>query len=428
MKARGLWAALGAAVFLTAGAGVALATGAIGSDTGNNVIVACAKNVNGQLRVVNDPSQCLASEHQVSLQAPLPQGPQNVSVDCTAGQSIQDAIDNAPVNLPLQIGIQGTCTEAVTINRDGVSLNAQSPGDGIRAPGPNYTPLTLNGATHVNLGQLTLTGGQNGLQAFDGASFSAFGLDVSGAGAGVTIGNGSTGSLNNVTIEHSGQVGLGLGDGASVQVFGGTISDSGIDGVQLDGGHAQLNNLDVTRSGFQGVAVGIGSTAELNNTTVEYSTATGVHAFIGGSVGIGNGSLIQYNGQGGVVAHAGAVNLAGADIANNRGAGVSTFDGGRVNMQNGTIIENNTGDGVTIFGGGAVSMQGPNFIRNNAGDGVHVRDTSIALFGDLPSANQIVGNGGWGVVCDGPPAVAQMTGPPGNVSGNGAGQVNCPSS
>jgi hypothetical protein len=427
MRVKGLWLALCAAVIAATGTGVAFATGAIGSDTGN-VIVACAKNLNGQLRVVNDPSECLASEHQVSLQAPLPQGEQKLAVDCAAGESIQQAIDSAPVNLPLLIAINGTCTEAVTIGRDNVTLVAVSPGDGIQSPGPNVAPLSLNGATHISLGQLTLTGGQNGLQAFNGASFGAFGLHVTGATSGILIGNGSIGSLNELTIDHSSQDGLSLGDGGSVQVSGGTISDSGVDGVQLDGAHAQLTDVDVTRSGFQGVEVSTGSTAELNNTTVEYSTSTGVIAFIGGSVSIGNGSQIQHNGQGGVIANAGAVTLAGADIANNRGGGVSTFDGGHVNMQNDTIIENNTGDGVTVSGGSAASIQGQNFIRNNTGDGVHVRDTSIALFGILTGPNQIVGNGGWGIFCDvGPPAVAQMSGTPGNVSGNGPGQVNCPS-
>jgi hypothetical protein len=424
LRRRGVRVALVALLMTVGGAGVAYATGAIATGSGDP-IVGCAKNTNGQLRIVGDSSQCLPSEHSVLFQAPLAQGPQNVFVDCTAGQSINQAMQDASPNTPLTIVIRGTCTEAVIIDRDEVSLQAQSPGDGIQAPGPNDSPLSLNGATHVNLGQLTLTGGRNGLGAFDGASFSASNLHVSGAATGVMIGGGSSGNLNQSTIESSTQDGLAVHNGGSVQMNSGTIRQSGGDGVSLDGGHASLGGVLVTHSGFQGVSARNGSSADLGNTTVEYSTRTGVHAFNGGSISI-NGGLIQFNGQVGVIAHSGSVNLQGAVVANNQGAGAGTFAGGRLNVQGGTVIENNQGDGLQFFGGGAGSVQGQNFIRGNSRNGIHVRDTSIALFDSPSGTNQIVDNGGWGLFCDGPPAVAQTTGQPGTLSGNGGGTSNCP--
>jgi hypothetical protein len=425
LSRRGVRIALVALFMTVGGAGVAYATGAISTGS-DDPIVGCAKDTNGQLRIVDDASQCLASEHSVAFQAPVAHGPQNLLVDCTAGESINQAIENARQSEPVTIAIKGTCTEAVIIDRDGVSLQAQSPGDGIRAPSSNDSALSLNGATHVNLGQLTLTGGRNGLGAFDGASFSAFNLHVTGATTGVMIGGGSSGDLNQATIENSAQDGLGVNNGGSVQMNGGTITDSGGDGVSLDGGHASLGGVTVTRSGFQGVSARDGSTASLGNTTVEHSVRTGVHAFNGGSISIANGSLIQFNGQVGVIAHSASVNLQGAHVANNEGAGVGTFAGGRLNIQGGTVIENNHGDGVQLFGGGAGSLQGPNVIRGNSGNGIHVRDTSIAIF-DFPSGtNQIVDNGGWGLFCDGPPAVAQASGVPGTLSPNSGGTSNCP--
>ena len=89
---RGLWLVVVAAAIVALGAGVAYATGAIASGSGE-VIVGCAKNANGQLRVVNDVSQCLPSEHAVTFAAPQPPpGPQAVLVDCAAGQTVGEAL------------------------------------------------------------------------------------------------------------------------------------------------------------------------------------------------------------------------------------------------------------------------------------------------------------------------------------------------
>ena len=251
LRQRGVRMALAALLIAGGGAGVAYATVAIATGSGD-VIVGCAKNNNGQLRIVGDVSQCLPSEHPVAFQAPTPSSePQSVLVDCAAGQSINAALASVPVSVPLTVNIQGTCTEAVNISRDEVTLQAVSAGDGIQAPSADAAALVLKGASHVNLGQLTLTGGRTGLAAFKGASFSAFNLHVSGAGTGVMVNASSSGNFNQPLIEHSVQDGLAVGSGGSAQFFGGTISNSGGDGVSLSGGHVELGNTDVTGSGFQ---------------------------------------------------------------------------------------------------------------------------------------------------------------------------------
>src|SRR5438876_9954265 len=103
---RGLLVAAAIAVTCTAG-GVAYATNAITSASGDT-IVGCANNENGQLRIVNDASQCKANEHVVTFAAP--QGPKTVTVDCTAGQSINQVLaDNADSDAPLTIDVKGTC-------------------------------------------------------------------------------------------------------------------------------------------------------------------------------------------------------------------------------------------------------------------------------------------------------------------------------
>jgi hypothetical protein len=64
-------------------------------------------------------------------------------------------------------------------------------------------------------------------------------------------------------------------------------------------------------------------------------------------------------------------------------------------------------------------------VRNNSGDGVHLSDTSVAEVGD--GTNQITGNGGHGIACDGPPSVAVIRGNPGTVSGSASPQIVCQS-
>ena len=64
-------------------------------------------------------------------------------------------------------------------------------------------------------------------------------------------------------------------------------------------------------------------------------------------------------------------------------------------------------------------------IKNNTGNGVHLAGTASGGFNQM---NTITGNSQWGIFCDGPPAVAQIQTPPAidDISGNSAGQINCP--
>src|SRR5258708_7854850 len=129
-----------AAATVAAGAGVAYATGVIASGQ-TATIVGCAKNQNGQLRIVSRPSQCLTSERAVSFAAPGPApGPVSVAVDCAAGQTVQQAIDTADPTQPLRVTITGTCTESVALFRDNVTLQAAASGGGIAAPSEGGDP------------------------------------------------------------------------------------------------------------------------------------------------------------------------------------------------------------------------------------------------------------------------------------------------
>ncbi len=421
LLSRTLWIVVAALVIAGAGVGVAGAVIAVTAGSGD-VVIGCALNSNGDLRIVSAASQCKPKEHVVELAGP--QIPQTRQVDCSTGGNIQEAIDSVPVQLPLTVDITGTCTEAVRFSRDNVTLRAASPGAGLAAPAPGDSTLWLEGARHVSLEGLTLSGGGSGINAVNGASFSASGLHVTDAFDGVAAFGSSYGLLDGVTIENSGSSGLNVGSGSSISASSTTISNSQSYGVVTASGHVDLHNSTVTNSRGQGVDAEFSGSVQLYATTVEHSGQTGVIAFWGGSIFAEDGSVIEYNSNGGVGAHGGAVDIANSRVAHNEG-GASTYAGGRLGLSGSTVVENNIGDGVTVAGGGVAGIGDQTIIRGNTGNGVSIADVSMADFGTVNGV-QITGNGGWGVYCQSSPAVALITGNPSAVSGNTAGEDNCP--
>jgi parallel beta helix pectate lyase-like protein len=236
----------------------------------------------------------------------------------------------------------------------------------------------------------------------------------------VLVANASAGFLNNATIDSASQ-GLGVSGGA-LGVNGGTIENSRVGVYANAGGSLQLDGgVLITGSSFMGVSADHGGSVNLQNATVQNSGNTGVMAFSGGSAFIGSNGLVQNNRFGGVDANAGTADVEGHVTGN--GCGVCAENGGRLTIQNGALVDGN-GTGVQLGVGASFAMQQAT-IRNNTNDGVHLQGTASGMFNDN---NTITGNGGWGIFCDGPPAVAQIQAPQGvgNVSGNSAGQIDCP--
>jgi hypothetical protein len=424
MRRKRLWMTLVGCAVAAGGGGVAYATGAIGGSP--DAIVGCAKNVNGQLRIVNDASECLTSEHAVAFAAPqAPSGPQSVLVDCAAGQTVQQALEDTMSASSVDIAIKGTCTEAVHIGRDDVSLHGVSPGDGLQAPSPNATVLQLGPVRRINLFQLSISGGMNGLSAGPGATFNANNLTVTGSSnIGVLVANASAGFLNNSTIDGAGD-GIAASSAGAIAVNGGTIKNCRDNAVHAsNGGHVQLGGgVVVTDTGFHGVVAQTGGSVEVQQATVQNSAGTGVFAFQGGSVHVRQDAVIKNNRFGGVGANAGSAEVDGY-VTGNGGCGVCGYNGGHLTVQDGARIDANHGDGIQAGVGSTVAVQRA-AVTNNEYAGIHLQGTSSAGF---DPNNTITGNGSWGILCDGPPAVAQIQDPQGvgTIGANGAGSIRCP--
>jgi hypothetical protein len=427
LRRSGVRIALAAFVIIGGSAGVAYATGAIASGS-DAVIVGCAKNDNGQLRLVNDPSQCLPSERAVAFQAPLSTpGPQSVVVDCAAGQTVTQALAQTADAPSVDITIKGTCTESVRIARDDVTLRGAATGDGLQAPSSSAGVLTIDAGRHIRLGQLKLAGGRWGLSVLNGASVNGFNVEVDGAtDQDVTVNAGTSLSLNNATIAGGGE-GVSAQFGGSVVINGGTISGTQSFGVHAheDGSIMLAGGAVVTDTAFHAVVAQTGGSVLLQQATVQNSAGTGVFAFQGGSVFVTRDALVRNNKFGGVGANAGVAEIDG-HVTGNGGCGVCGFNGGHITVQDGALIDANHGDGVQAGVGSTLAVQKAT-IKDNTNAGIHLQGTASAGFnGD----NTITGNGWWGIFCDGPPAVAQIQAPQGvgTVSGNAAGQINCPTS
>lgn len=426
LRLRGFRLALAALVAVAGtSAGIAYATGAIATGTAT-AIVGCAKNDNGQLRIVDSAAQCLPSEHVVNLAAPqAPPGPAAVVVDCAAGQTVGQALADNATATSLDITIKGTCTESVNVNRDDVSLHGAAAGDGLQAPSSGATVLQIASARQVRLSQLTVTGGGNGISIGGAALVFGDGVVLKDAAySGMIVANSSTAFMNNLTVDHSHES-LSVGGGGSLGVNGGTI-ENGVIGANVNGGGTLFlgGGVVVTGMSFIGVHAAHGGSATLQDATVQQNAQAGVAAFQGGTVFVTNRALVRANGNFGVSANAATADVEG-HVTGNGGCGVCGYNGGHITVQNGALIDGNHGDGAQIGVGSSLATQHAT-IKDNGGNGISLQGTSTAAFGN--GSNTITGNGGWGVFCEGPPAVAQIQAPQpsDDISGNAAGQISCP--
>jgi hypothetical protein len=395
-------------------AGVAYATGAIGSGA-PHAIVGCAKNQNGQLRIVIDAAQCLASEHSVTFAAPQPPvGPTVLTVDCSAGQSLQQAINTADPVEPLSITVKGTCTEAVALFRDHVTLVAAASGGGIQAPSGGEDPALVVGGRDVTLQALELAapGGQS-LVAAEGAVVQTQDLRVTGA---VGVGQSSSLGLVNATVADCG--GVQADTGGSIFVDGGSITGCGV--KALNGGSIRLTDgVSVMHARFVGADAGNGGSIAIDGATLSGNGNVGVLAENGGTAMIDSGTISGNTSAGVNAVNGGSIGIVDAQISGN-GKG-ATAEGGHLDIESGAVIEHNIGAGVRLIGASSLHIGGGAVVQNNGGDGISLSDTSVAtLLGATVS-----GNARHGIECDGPPSVAVFRGPSDGVTGNTQSDVAC---
>jgi hypothetical protein len=260
-------------------------------------------------------------------------GPWETTVDCGAGERLQDVLDEASTRVgPVIITVEGMCSEEVVIRRDDVSLiGGSSPESGIQDPSDpsgNHVPLILEGAQRVYLVNIKLIDGEVGLQARTGASFTAFNLQVAGASrAGIEVIQNASGEIWTLTVndlpDHS--YGVWVWSGGVLGVANGTISDETVGNGTIGAGvfpgaMLQLEDVTIERLNL-GLEVHRGGTASFQGGGIEYGGSTGE---IFGSITVG-GSEMTGNTWGLYVKPGGVATIVGSVIQDIYGEGNSSI-------------------------------------------------------------------------------------------------------
>jgi hypothetical protein len=347
---------------------------------------------------------CAPSAHAAPPSAPP--GTSSFDVNCATGQTVGDALARAArTSGPVVITISGVCTEQVVIRRDDVTLQGAVAGDGLTSSDRGATLVWIDGARRAKLHQLTLTAT---------GRFSV----------GVEMSHGAQAVLSFLTLDGPELTGVAAFDGAVAEVYGCEFRN-GWTQIQVTGGHLvfSASTLD---NGLTGILVNRGGTLYGGELTIRGQQQAGIAVSDNGAADLAQDLQVTGNQVGVSVGSGGRLRLSGFSIAGNRSEGLVASDGANVFLAAG-VVEGNVGHGVRMEGGSILSHLSQATIRNNGGSGISLADTSITRGGS--SQAFITGNGGWGIFCAGPPAVAQVT-PPGfsaaNVTGNSAGASNCP--
>lgn len=377
---------------------------------------ALAQSSNGLPQQVDQLAAQVATLQQQVAALQSASQPLTLTVNCGAGQTVGAALAQAQSHSgPVNIIISGTCTEQVTVNRDDVTLQGNTPTDGLKfLSSPSSGPVLALDGQRIKVANLTVSGGTFGIYATHGASVNVFSVDVSGAAnVGINAANSATANVNNSKIHGNQTFGVSAVYGGSLIVIGSSVTGNGFHGAYASiFGVLSLRQDTIEGNGGTGVLAWLGGVAEIQGCTIQGNVKSGASAISNGTVWLDGGTVVSGN-QGGAYAWG------------------STLQLGAV------TIQANNGDGVVLIAGSSLQLNGansPSVIINNSGNGITAQDTS-ALGTNDQTGIRISGNGGWGVFCSPPPAVAQITAGPAagsfsltgtSVFNNHQGQISCP--
>jgi len=300
------------------------------------------------------------------------------TVDCSKGQTIGAALQRGDARKPLQLMIRGTCNESVSIDRDDVTLRGQ-PGTGATVSGPDpATDTIVILKDTVNIEDLTVTGGFNGIR-LQGPFYAGVKnvLVRNTASNGIIVRAGDI-AIENSTVEYAGGSGLVLGRGASARIFNNShFRYSHLSGITADNNSTLgMNGGTVSNSEGHGINVGNGSQGNVSNVEI-FGNTTGF-VVSASQASLGGGNFIHHNREHGVLAQAGSV--VGVDnntIADNGQMGVFGYLGSTVVMH-GNEITDNTGTGVACRTDCTLQIGGAHITRNgDHGVVVQLRSTLI---------------------------------------------------
>jgi Right handed beta helix region len=311
----------------------------------------------------------LATSASVAVAGPPPQT-NTFTVDCSRQQTISEAITRGDERKPLVINVLGTCNEHVTISRDDVTLRGQ-PGGEATVTGPDSsldTILILKDT--VNIEDLTVTGGFNGIR-LQGPSYAGVTnvLVRNTANHGIIVRAGDIAIMNS-TVEYAGGSGVMLARGASARIVNSNFRDCHITGITADGSSTVgVSGGTVSNNEGTGVTLSSGSQGGVNNAQVLGNAAHGVLAQAGAVLNVYN-SKVRDNGEAGVFGYLGAtVVMGGNEITDNGGTGVLCMNDCTLQIS-GDRITRNGQSGISVLRRSTLIVLEPptDASGNNGGD------------------------------------------------------------
>ena len=216
-----------------------------------------------------------------------------VTVNCSHGQSINQALNQHPNAKSLIVEISGMCRENVVVTRDRVTLRGMDPAnDGIQAVSNTETidaALWVRGAQLVTVENLKLTGGYSGLTATAASDpvLKVINCRVeSNAAYGVRLEGNSLLQAENTVINSNGNLNVAAFGGSNFRGQGCTISDPLGNGPL---GPAFKNNVLVSGS-FLGLLQSTLANGGIQSTDSSLSVSdTTINASVGGVSILANG-------------------------------------------------------------------------------------------------------------------------------------------
>lgn len=354
-----------------------------------------------------------------------PYGVLDLFVDCAAGDTIGAALDSAQTHLgPVNIIIYGVCEETVRIERDNVSFTGVNASDGIQGPTAGFnSAVELHFAHRVQLSNMTISGGEQAISA-DGSSFTASNITIlNSIENGIMAERGSTGFIRDCFISGHPRSGVSATSESVIDMGNCEIIDND-KGISVSGSTIKISNSEITGNN-KGAMAQFGGYLEIWDTLIANNEFSGVSSS-GGNLFVSGDTIITGSIYGVMIGRGSSAGISGSVIVeNNQDTGISAFEGSTI-LASDVIVRNN-GSGFSAGDLSTLSIWSSQIIGNHS-DGISVWDLSTV---HVWSTTQIIDNGGWGIRCEGPPAIAVLGGQ-GNFdpdeivfSGNTSGDTNC---
>ena len=268
----------------------------------------------------------------ISMLQAVPAMARTITVNCNEGMTVSNAISRLEPQESNTIQVVGTCNEDVSISGFArlsiIGVAAHSSPATIK---PSFA-VWISGS-HVQLSNLTITGGYYGVDCLD---FSVC-------------------NFSGNTIENATGDGVVL-DNADATFSGDVIRNNANRGLQLSASRARLTQLTVTGTISGSQAQGNGIEADANSTitadqlTVKENQGAGISL-------IGNAHLINQFWVGPLI------------VSNNANGGIWVTENSSADLSGATVINNSGAAGVVITGNSEASFwSGGTFTGNSAGD------------------------------------------------------------